>query len=204
LKKYTYWFFLSILLIPSSISKAQSSELTSVPFKYKIEVFSLYSPTSMRFLGKTPDSQTSQFTIDLKKIFKQKSEDVFFTYKVHLTPYIGFDYSKRDDNGRKDYAHGFGLSPVGLGLVKVFNEKYQFVAETTGGFIYMNKVFPTDDAKRLNYTFDIKLAFDRKLYQSLGFSLGYKFHHISNAQTGEENPGLDSNFLFISLNYKIN
>ncbi|HBQ60412.1 MAG TPA: hypothetical protein DD671_12530, partial [Balneolaceae bacterium] len=71
--------------------------------------------------------------------------------------------------------------------------------QTTGGFIYMESNFPTDQARRFNFTFDVTLGANIPISHFAGISLGYKFHHISNAETGKENPGLDSNFLFLTL-----
>ena len=63
----------------------------------------------------------------------------------------------------------------------------------------MEATFPTDKGRRLNFTFDPSFSIETKLTKSLSFASGYKFHHISNGQTGKENPGLDSNFIFLSL-----
>jgi hypothetical protein len=63
----------------------------------------------------------------------------------------------------------------------------------------MQNNFPTDEARRLNYTFDITIGCNFKTNTVGMVSFGYKFHHISNAETGNENPGLDSNFLFLKI-----
>lgn len=94
---------------------------------------------------------------------------------------------------------GFGISPVGFTLMDISQKRLTPYIRTTGGLIYMDRSFPTDGARKLNYTFDITLGANLKFNPFGLISFGYKFHHISNAETGNENPGLDSNFLFLKL-----
>lgn len=162
-----------------------------------------YSPNSILFLGKTPDTQTTLIQIGYGKTLDWEFKTLPVFYLISITPYISYDYPKRDRNGIRDIATGFGFSPMGFGITKQIRKHFGFSLSTAGGFILMDKVFPTDKGRKLNYTYELSPKVFLQIHQSLSLSLGYKFHHISNAQTGSENPGIDSNFIFFSTHISL-
>lgn len=163
----------------------------------RFTVWGGHSFSSMRFLGKTPDSQTSILGIGMRyKLRDFDNGDALF-YTADIIPYVEYHYPKRDENNRRTTRTGWGLSPVGYQYVAATNHWLFPYVQTTGGFMYMNNEFPTDRARRLNFTFDITIGAHFAISARNTITLGYKFHHISNGQTGIENPGLDSNFLFV-------
>ncbi|MBO6524298.1 MAG: acyloxyacyl hydrolase [Balneolaceae bacterium] len=149
-------------------------------------------------MGKTPDSQTFalQFNYGWRSKLYLKSTPI--SYLVNFTPYINYNYPKRDEGSKRDVVIGLGFSPLGFEIQKKLNNKIGLVLNTSGGFILIDKTFPTDKGRRMNYTFSLSPGLIFQTNQTLFFLLGYKFHHISNAQTGSENPGIDSNFIFFS------
>ncbi len=158
-----------------------------------------YSPTSIRFLGKTPSTITSITKIE----FRSKTDKKFYGnpiyYQFGLIPYIEFDYPRRDEGNIRGKSKGFGISPLGLGITNEFSKIVSIAMYSYSGLILMDKRFPTDKGRKLNYTFSLSVETILKTSDHISLSLGYKFHHISNAQTGKENPGVDSNFLTLSL-----
>lgn len=164
-----------------------------------ISIESGYSFASVKFLGKTLDTQS--FFLQLNYLRKMKasqaSKPVY--YKVSVIPVLDYHYPKRDEGERRDNVHGFGISPVGLYYWKEINPVLSYSLSTAGGIILINKKFPTDEGRRLNFTFEISSSITYNKFEKAYFSIGYKFHHISNAQTGKENPGIDSNFLTFTI-----
>lgn len=160
-----------------------------------------YSFHSMRFLGKTTNSETQIFAIGYQRKVYDFQNNIVLRYTADLIPYIHYDYPKRDEGYRMVSRSGFGFSPVGL----LFREESERILtpylQSTAAFINMEENFPTDLARKLNFTFDVSLGGNVKVSPHFLASFGYKFHHISNAETGAENPGLDSNFLFISISF---
>ena len=73
-----------------------------------------------------------------------------------------------------------------------------------GGFTIMPYTFPTDKGRRLNFNFELQSTIEQALGKQYVLSFGGAFHHISNAQTGEQNPGIDSIYLLLRLSYLIN
>ena len=158
-----------------------------------------YSFTSVKFLGKTQHSESQILAIGFKHQIKEYSTQKTLWYTADFIPYLHYYYPKRDDGNRFVERSGFGISPIGFMMKQQTDYFFDPFIQTTGGLIYMEQNFPTDRARKLNFTFDITLGANIPISNFAGISLGYKFHHISNAETGDENPGLDSNFLFITL-----
>lgn len=180
----------------SSSSKAQE-KLIDQPLKFRL--WSGYSFESVYLLGKTRNARSAIFGIGTKKAIRKYGNNGLLFYTADIIPYIYFDYPKRDDNDRFIEHTGFGFSPVGFLFEKSLNSLFSYQIGISGSFIFMEATFPTDKGRRLNFTFDPSFTLKTTLSKSLSLASGYKFHHISNGQTGEENPGLDSNFIFLSL-----
>lgn len=158
-----------------------------------------YSFNSVKFLGKTKNSQTHILALGYQKQFSNYKGKGELYYSMDIIPYLGFEYPKRDEDDRRVSRSGFGLSPIGFLWKGKSSKRIIPFAHTTGGLIFMESNFPTDLSRRLNYTFDVTLGVNLRLGRAALLSFGYKFHHISNAETGKQNPGLDSNFLFLSI-----
>ena len=157
-----------------------------------------YSPQSVIFLGKTPDTQMKYSYVGFGKQIKSPFETITMYITGGFFPFVEFSYPKRDEGSRRDLVAGFGISPLGYSFVKSFRF-FELETGIKSGVNLINAKFPTDKGRRLNYSFDIKIALQKKILPQTYLSLGYKLHHISNAQTGKENPGVDSNILFISI-----
>lgn len=193
--------FTFISVSPSNaVAQDKNSDVTE-HFDNRYTFWGGYSAQSVRFLGKTRNSQTQILRIGFQKYIKELNNGFSLWYSAGIIPYLHFDYPKRDANDRRTTSNGFGFSPAGF-LVKKYHSKWITpFAQTTGGIILMDEYFPTDKGRKLNFTFDITVGNIFTLNSFSDLSLGYKFHHISNAQTGSENPGLDSNFLFLTLSF---
>lgn len=193
-------FLKSIFIVLTSllfICKGWSQE--KEPLDKQILIVTGYSPSSVLFLGKTPNTSTSIIKLEFRKKTKRSFLKNPLYYQFGIIPFIEYDYPKRDERGRKDIVKGFGLSPIGLGIHNSISKKISYSLYFYGGFILVDKIFPTDRGRKLNYTFSLSSDIVFSATDLISFSLGYKFHHISNAQTGTENPGIDSNFITFSL-----
>lgn len=189
------FLLLLILAYPFSNSFAQLSEKDDNRY---VSTTLGYSTNSVILLGKTPNTKTFYSYIGFGKEIKSPLPGVNTYVTRGIVPYIEFSYPKRDEGSRRDIVSGFGISPLGYSFVKPF-KYFDFETAIKSGLSLINKTFPTDKGRRLNYSFDIKLAIQRQLFSQTYLSLGYTFHHISNAQTGSENPGVDSNIFFFSI-----
>jgi hypothetical protein len=102
--------------------------------------------------------------------------------------------------GRRAYSYGVGGSPTGAQVNFVHYRRVEPFLTSAGGFLYFNhQMF---GATQFNFT--AQLAGGVQLFTSsrrTAIDLGYKYHHISNANLGNKNPGLDSHMLFIGLSF---
>ncbi len=188
----TAFFFVS-----SNKSSFAQKKLTGQPLQFRL--WSGYSFESVYLLGKTKNARSAIIGLGTRKVIRQYGDNGLLYYTADIIPYIYFDYPKRDDNDRFVELTGFGFSPAGLLFEKSINSVFSYQLGISGSFIFMEANFPTDKGRRLNFTFDPSFTIETKLNKSLSIASGYKFHHISNGQTGKENPGLDSNFIFLSF-----
>lgn len=69
----------------------------------------------------------------------------------------------------------------------------------SAGLLAFEREVPFGNTRKLNLTFDITAAVRAPAWRSLAPVIGYKFHHLSNAGTGDFNPGLDANLWFVGV-----
>lgn len=95
--------------------------------------------------------------------------------------------------------YGVGITP--LGLTRRFNRaaKVSPWLGINGGALYFSDRVPTTKAARFNFTASAEfgLRFGRPAEQ--GLTIAYRFHHISNASTAGENPGVASHLITVGL-----
>lgn len=186
-----------ISLIGEAASAQENKEDTGL---LSLRTWMGYSRSSVVFLGKTDNAETSIFGLGIRKFLKSTADfDIYYT--VDFIPHLYFKYPKRDDGDRIHSAKGVAVSPVGFEFEKLVKQHLALKLSTSGSFVVMDTTFPTNKGRKLNFTFDISPALSFKVAEPFSLIMGYKFHHISNAQTGKENPGVDSNFLFLSLQF---
>ena len=162
-----------------------------------------YSPTSYIFLGKTPYSSSYRTSLGFISAYSYQIFSTRFNYSARLHPILGYTYSKRDEGGKLVNVDGWSLDPLGLSSVIQLNSKATLRNTIYGGFTYMSYTFPTDKGRRLNYNFEIQTTIEQVIAKRCSISFGGGFHHISNAQTGEQNPGIDSIYLLLRLSYLV-
>jgi len=101
--------------------------------------------------------------------------------------------------GHRAYSYGIGGSPVGAQVNFVHYRHVEPFLTSGGGFLYFNhRMFGTTQ----QFNFTAQLGGGVQLFTSsrrTAIDLGYKYHHISNANLANQNPGLDSHMLFIGL-----
>lgn len=125
------------------------------------------------------------------------SYEVFSTSPCHPGSGTG---SLPDGEGTVTFAYtctrrwtiGESVSPVGFQWNFRPLHKLQPIAEGHGGYMYSTQQIPVPDAGAFNFTFDIGAGFE--LFQSKTRSVRaeYRYHHISNHNTANLNPGIDN------------
>ena len=93
---------------------------------------------------------------------------------------------------------GAGANPLGV-QVNFGHKRVQPFANSSIGFLYFNRQVPAPDSSQFNFTFNFGAGLQFFTGSRRAFTIGYKYHHLSNADTGIINPGIDSNVIYMGF-----
>jgi hypothetical protein len=91
--------------------------------------------------------------------------------------------------------YGAGASPIGLQL-NFGSRRVQPFLSGSVGFLYFAQQVPVLESSQFNYTANMGLGVEVFRRSGRSFTVGYKYHHLSNADSAPLNPGLDSNVFY--------
>ncbi len=94
-------------------------------------------------------------------------------------------------HGRR-WTIGQAISPVGMQWNFLPRRRLQPFMAGHGGYMYATQAIPVAYAGSFNFTFDLGAGVEWFQSTTRSFRLEYRYHHISNAGTAEENPGIDN------------
>lgn len=93
---------------------------------------------------------------------------------------------------------GQALSPVGMEWNFLTRRRLQPLLVGHGGYMYSSQPIPIDHAGSFNFIFDIGAGFEYFHSPSKSLRVEYRYHHISNHETADQNPGIDNGIVQIS------
>lgn len=98
-------------------------------------------------------------------------------------------------------ARGGGVSPLGLRWNLRGSQHLQPYFELNGGGVFTTRNIPRGDTSSFNFTADAGtgVTIYRNSHQAI--SLGLRFWHLSNAQTGNRNPGVNALEFVVSYHW---
>ena len=102
-------------------------------------------------------------------------------------------------NGQRVYAYGAGGSPIGAQINFRYTHRIQPFLTSGGGFLYFNR--PMFGATQFNFTAQLGAGVQVFTSRHHSIDFGYKYHHISNANLGRINPGMDSHVVFVGVSF---
>ena len=166
--------------------------------------FSFHSPT---LIGKTPDARFGNIGLRYGRVLAA-SETVAFSWTIDAIPVAvlsnprftvvpsgsGFVVTQ----SRKS-VYAWGAAPIGLKLNFRRDRRVQPFAQATGGFLYFSEDVPFAGAARFNFTYDFSGGVQIVNSDRKAFSIGYKYHHISNGYHSNINPGVDTQMIFVGF-----
>lgn len=94
---------------------------------------------------------------------------------------------------------GAGLSPVGFQLNFRRRERVQPFAQGSGGFLYFGERVPEECGAQFNFTADFGGGVQWKTGARRAWTIGYRYHHVSNGYRADGNPGFDSNIFYVGF-----
>lgn len=96
-------------------------------------------------------------------------------------------------------AVGAGALPVGFKLYLDRSSRTRMHLSAAGGGLLFNNDVPVHNSRRLNMAVQGGVGFDRIRNRGRALTFGYRYFHISNAGTGNLNPGLDAHVVYLGL-----
>lgn len=97
--------------------------------------------------------------------------------------------------GRRNIT-GAGLSPVGFQVNFRRRERVQPFVQASGGFLYFGERVPDSGGAHLNFTTDFGGGVQWKAGTRRAWTVGYRYHHVSNGYRAGVQPGFDSNLFY--------
>jgi opacity protein-like surface antigen len=98
--------------------------------------------------------------------------------------------------------YGAGFAPVGFEFNFRRKRRVQPVADINAGLLRFTREVPIANSAAINFTFSWGAGLQIFTSESRSVTVGYRFHHISNANSGTPfNPGIDSNFLYLGYSF---
>ncbi|MGO9636654.1 MAG: acyloxyacyl hydrolase, partial [Terracidiphilus sp.] len=103
-------------------------------------------------------------------------------------------------SGRR-WTIGEGISPIGMQWNFLPHRKLQPFFIGHGGYMYSTQPIPVPEAGSFNFTFDMGAGLE--LYRSGTRSVRaeYRYHHISNHNTANQNPGIDNGLFQVTYSF---
>jgi opacity protein-like surface antigen len=159
------------------------------------------SPDSNVAIGETPDTSMLLFGLRYGRVLKAwDSVSLEYTFDLLPAAVVFQPSSVRNGTGSASI-YGAGITPFGLKLN--FGQQSwikPFVAASVG-FLYFTEDVPVPDSRRFNFTPELGLGAQFFLTPKTAITVGYKYFHISNANTGHNNPGLDNNVIYAGYSF---
>jgi hypothetical protein len=95
-----------------------------------------------------------------------------------------------EETGRGPVA-GFAVSPIGLEGQLRISSRWRAYGAGAAGVVWFTRDVPTAYSRAFNYTFEVGGGLIWQTSAKTALRVGYKFHHLSNANTAPNNPGVD-------------
>ena len=104
----------------------------------------------------------------------------------------------KEQTGNKP-VYGAGGMPFGFKLRVESWPKVRLFGATSIGGLWFTRDVPIPDARRFNFAFEYGGGIEFGRRNGPTVILGYKFHHLSNANSAAINPGLDSDVIYFGM-----
>ena len=98
---------------------------------------------------------------------------------------------------------GEAMSPVGMQWNFLPLGRIQPFAAGHGGYMYSTRPIPIAGAGSFNFTFDVSAGVELYRSQSRSIRAEYRYHHISNHETANLNPGIDNGVMQVTYCFRL-
>jgi hypothetical protein len=93
---------------------------------------------------------------------------------------------------------GADVVPAGARLLFAPHSRWKPYLVGAGGVAYFSSPILSPQATRLNFSAEFGGGLQVEVSQHTGLRFGYSAFHLSNGNTGQHNPALDTNLIYIA------
>ncbi len=197
------------LLVPVAGRSGVCSDVVRGP-RHDFQLFAGYSPDSATLIGSAPDRQFALAGFSYGyRCWTPGSVSVYYTAAVMPAAILRVPaqtvFRLNPPSQRQVDAHavyGFAAAPIGF-TVEFGRRRVHPFFETMGGVIASTEPIPENqpNATGLNFLVDFGGGVRWNIGPRRALSLGYRFLHISNANTTSFNPGVDNNVIYVGYSF---
>jgi Lipid A 3-O-deacylase (PagL) len=101
----------------------------------------------------------------------------------------------------RQWTMGEAMSPIGFQWNLLPRIKTQPFITAHGGYMFSTQPIPVSTAGSFNFTFDMGAGIELYRSKTQSIRAEYRFHHISNHNTANRNPGIDSGLLQVTYSF---
>jgi len=102
---------------------------------------------------------------------------------------------------QRQWTYGQAFSPLGFRYSMQTRRLIQPFFVGTLGYMYTNRPVPVSDAEAFNFVFDFGAGIEMFRSKSKSISLEARYHHFSNRDTAQANPGTDNVMYKLSYSF---
>jgi Lipid A 3-O-deacylase (PagL) len=154
-------------------------------------------------IGKTEGTRTGLLAFRYARVLA-RGDSLALKYTLDAVPLasLSFPVVEAEPGGFRRVRRtitGAGLSPVGFQLNFRRRERVQPFAQGSGGFLYLGERVPDERGAQFNFTADFGGGVQWKTGARRAWTVGYRYHHVSNGYRADVNPGFDSNLFYVGF-----
>lgn len=147
------------------------------------------------FWGKIPEARLSIYSFRYNRKLFTFNDDHLVEYVAELNISANYTLSDTPRYSAGSFT-GWGITPFGFQMNLWRRNGIQPFFKSSAGFMHFSKPFPDHRGVKFNFTLELGGGLEFMIAENLSFSLGYKYHHMSNGRFGDINPGIDSNVFY--------
>lgn len=178
----------------------------------ELGVWAGYSPTNPTAIGTTTGRPFFELNLQYARVLLTGNSWAF-KYLVELAPLAIISQPRQsnivqggqvvfaDVPGSSRKIYGGGISPIGLQVNFRRRHSLQPYLNGTAGVLYFSDQVPVSNSSQFNFAVSWGGGVQLWVRENQSLSLGYKFHHISNANSASRNPGVDSNLFYAGYSW---
>jgi hypothetical protein len=190
---------------PSTASpKQQDSESPWLRSSNEFGVWTGYSPFSFKLKGQTEDRKLFLLNLQYARtLFATRPLTFRYTAEavpvaLQMQPTQAYLVNGNPLVNPAATIYGAGASPIGF-QGNFGCKSIQPFANGSVGFLYFKQQVPIIGSSQFNYTVTIGVGVQFFRRSGRSFSVGWKYHHLSNNYQAPLNPGIDSSVFYAGV-----